>query len=287
MGRQADNGLRRLLQGNGHGVSQGAIEEFSGGEFRSGFFAGLAGSFLHTSGLLKGGGWKRFAHAALAAIVGGTASALAGGDFVNGAISAAMIALYNGIEFEPPTKPGDSITRPIGPGINATWSVDADGMKRISFTVDIAFGAPNGDNTKIVCLDAADSRVVEALGILKEKWNITFQTEGYVIETQFNLQTSFSNKFLNVLTNQDLNGWAGLANTRRIGPINFGIQLNRIDAIAHEFGHKVGLPERYNTGTLTPLPGWEGTLMSGLHGRFDVRDAETLWTRNRNLYEHD
>lgn len=74
-----------------HGVVSGAAEEARGGQFRHGFYAGFA-----TGGLSKLIGMApqqvRFI---AAAIVGGTAAALGGGKFANGAVSGAFQYLLN------------------------------------------------------------------------------------------------------------------------------------------------------------------------------------------------
>jgi hypothetical protein len=79
-----------------HGAAQGGIQEVQGGEFRDGFIgaatgaavghSGLAGMFGNQTALLRTVG---------AALAGGTASALAGGKFANGALSAAFTHLFN------------------------------------------------------------------------------------------------------------------------------------------------------------------------------------------------
>jgi RHS repeat-associated protein len=69
-----------------HGISQGALSEAQGGDFKSGFLGGATSSF----GLDMAGG-----NIVSAAIVGGTAAELSGGKFANGAFSAAFVATYN------------------------------------------------------------------------------------------------------------------------------------------------------------------------------------------------
>lgn len=76
-----------------HGLAQGGITEAIGGEFRHGFYAGFASS--------AGGDWIQNhvsgteLQTISAAIVGGTASAVGGGKFANGAISGAFTYLFN------------------------------------------------------------------------------------------------------------------------------------------------------------------------------------------------
>jgi RHS repeat-associated protein len=76
-----------------HGLAQGGITEAMGGEFRHGFYAGFASS--------AGGNWIQN-HVSgtelgtiAAAVVGGTASAVGGGKFANGAVSGAFTYIFN------------------------------------------------------------------------------------------------------------------------------------------------------------------------------------------------
>ncbi len=82
-----------------HGVAQGIMSELSGGEFRSGFLGGLVG---HAAGRLAGQGKLGellgktiYSRTATAAVIGGTAAAVSGGKFANGAVSAAFAHLFN------------------------------------------------------------------------------------------------------------------------------------------------------------------------------------------------
>ena len=94
-----------------HGIAQGAFTELAGGDFVAGFAAGFAssalGSFMEFHMNQEGGSWigskgdwqdgsfKIVGRTAAAAIVGGTASELGGGKFANGAISGAVVHLFN------------------------------------------------------------------------------------------------------------------------------------------------------------------------------------------------
>ena len=74
-----------------HGLSRGIISKLQGGTFKVGFFSGLSGGFdVGTNGY---GGF--IGRTAIMAIVGGTASALGGGKFANGAISGAFVHMFN------------------------------------------------------------------------------------------------------------------------------------------------------------------------------------------------
>jgi RHS repeat-associated protein len=82
-----------------HGIANGAVAQLSGGQFRHGFYAGIAGSAASSvtmSGPLDrdGAGYKA-ARTTIAAVAGGTGSVLGGGKFVNGAVTAAFQHLFN------------------------------------------------------------------------------------------------------------------------------------------------------------------------------------------------
>ena len=87
-------GLSGITNHLAHGVAQGAITEAMGGEFRHGFYAAAFAS-------AAAGPISRFAPGGVpgqvlaAAVVGGTASAIGGGKFSNGAMSGAFTYLFN------------------------------------------------------------------------------------------------------------------------------------------------------------------------------------------------
>ncbi len=70
-----------------HGVAQGAVSRMQGAKFIQGFASGAAGSL--------GGGGAGPQGIAQAALLGGAASALAGGKFADGAMQGAFVHLYN------------------------------------------------------------------------------------------------------------------------------------------------------------------------------------------------
>jgi RHS repeat-associated protein len=75
-----------------HGVVQGAIRQASGGDFKHAF---LSATFADISGGYTKGIDGAFARTAIAAVVGGTAEALGGGKFGNGAVTATFVHLFN------------------------------------------------------------------------------------------------------------------------------------------------------------------------------------------------
>ena len=82
-----------------HGVSQGAISELRGGDFKSGFIGGFLGKMTGGLGksLFEG---NRVAQYIAVTMIGGAVSEAAGGDFLDGAISAAMVHLFNDYAFK-------------------------------------------------------------------------------------------------------------------------------------------------------------------------------------------
>jgi uncharacterized protein (TIGR02594 family) len=83
----------------GHGVTGGAANAAMGGKFQDGFLSAAAGATaVHTGlyGAFKGSGPINVAgRTAIAGMIGGTASALGGGKFANGAYTAAFQHLLN------------------------------------------------------------------------------------------------------------------------------------------------------------------------------------------------
>jgi hypothetical protein len=74
-----------------HGLSRGIISRLQGGSFKEGLLSGLSSAFDVGS---KGyGGFV--GRTVIMAVVGGTASAIGGGKFANGAVSAAFVMMYN------------------------------------------------------------------------------------------------------------------------------------------------------------------------------------------------
>ena len=91
--------IQKIQKAISHGISQGAISAMQHGEgaFRSGFWGAAAGSYFPADKFAKTMEGKIFA----AAMVGGTASILGGGKFANGAMSAAMVMMFNHLSSPP------------------------------------------------------------------------------------------------------------------------------------------------------------------------------------------
>ncbi|UFH58579.1 hypothetical protein [Sulfurovum mangrovi] len=100
-----------------------------GGTFKSGFASGFSASFFSPGTTMGGDGAGGFGlRTSIAAIVGGTASALGGGKFANGAISGAFVHMFN------------SEGKTIGQSFKQLWTKLTDG----TITGDIAKGFEGG-----------------------------------------------------------------------------------------------------------------------------------------------
>ncbi|BCU76868.1 RHS repeat-associated core domain-containing protein [Luteolibacter sp. LG18] len=91
-----------VLHTAGHGVVGGASNAAMGGKFQDGFISGMAGAVADRIGekfgmdkLGEGGPAGKAIRTAFAGVVGGTASAIGGGKFANGAFTAAFQHLFN------------------------------------------------------------------------------------------------------------------------------------------------------------------------------------------------
>jgi hypothetical protein len=94
-GLMAQNGAGHIFA---HAMAGGVIAELQGGKFGHGFVsAGLAKGFMVNSGFDYSDGSMSavMGRTAVAGVVGGTISAMTGGKFANGAITAAMAHLFN------------------------------------------------------------------------------------------------------------------------------------------------------------------------------------------------
>jgi hypothetical protein len=82
-----------------HGVTEGALTKLGGGKFVHGFasaaFTDAVGDLLAGGPLAQSGSKDSIWDNVASAVVGGTASKLAGGNFVNGAVTGAMVYALN------------------------------------------------------------------------------------------------------------------------------------------------------------------------------------------------
>jgi hypothetical protein len=77
-----------------HGLSQGAISQISGGNFKEGFLGGAFSSYAGDS-WLDASSNNVITDTMISSVIGGVSAELGGGKFVNGARSAAFVNLYN------------------------------------------------------------------------------------------------------------------------------------------------------------------------------------------------
>jgi len=78
-----------------HGLARGAIQSLQGGSFKAGFMSGLSSGFDVGTKAFGSGAGGFIARSTAMGIVGGTASALGGGKFSNGAMSGAFTHMFN------------------------------------------------------------------------------------------------------------------------------------------------------------------------------------------------
>ena len=83
-----------------HGLSRAAISKLQSGSGKGGFLSGFAASFLGGTIAENFGNSHTIVKVSMAAIAGGTASALGGGKFSNGAMSGAFIMLFNELAYD-------------------------------------------------------------------------------------------------------------------------------------------------------------------------------------------
>ena len=91
-GNASPFGNMRLLA---HGVSQGLITQLRGGNFRSGMVGAVAGGLSPAGDMLAQGVGNIVSRSVVAAVFGGLAAQASGGSFADGALSAAMVHLFN------------------------------------------------------------------------------------------------------------------------------------------------------------------------------------------------
>ncbi len=82
-----------LVKTAGHGLVQGGATEVQGGKFIHGFYAGAVTGA--TEDAMSSIASNQTVHLLSASVLGGTTSAIGGGKFANGAISAAYVTMFN------------------------------------------------------------------------------------------------------------------------------------------------------------------------------------------------
>ncbi len=98
---------REIVRATSHGTFNGAMRAAQGGKFEHGFLSGFVSSLGGSAMQSYGGNMTFTEKTAIAAVIGGTAEALGGGKFANGAVTGAFVMAYNHL-MEPQTRPGRS-----------------------------------------------------------------------------------------------------------------------------------------------------------------------------------
>ncbi len=99
--------LQALQKALAHGFVQGAFQEALGGEFTDGFLGGFAGSlFSPLADAVDRATNSPWLGVLTAAVLGGTAAEIGGGNFANGAASAAFVRLFNDAMHSAPNRLG-------------------------------------------------------------------------------------------------------------------------------------------------------------------------------------
>lgn len=128
-----------------HAVVGGVAAELAGGKFGHGFFSagvtkGLGGAFLPSGSNLSTG--EVVEGTVVSAVIGGTASAISGGKFANGAQTAAFQYMFNqASSFWEQTKKSFGI---LGREISNEFRATKEDFKAWAVSVDLSKGLANG-----------------------------------------------------------------------------------------------------------------------------------------------
>lgn len=121
----------------GHGITQGALSEATGGKFIHGFVSG--GVSAAFSGLNSQNKWftSDLTRVVASSVIGGTAAELGGGSFANGAVTGAFIELFNCLKHPEENKclPESKTDKNISKGLN---------FSKVGLIRDIASGLEEG-----------------------------------------------------------------------------------------------------------------------------------------------
>jgi hypothetical protein len=112
---EANDWFQGTGQNLAHGTLQGGLTEATGGQFRHGFYAGFSSSAL-AGPISRLAPDDAMGQTVAAAVVGGTASAVGGGKFANGAVSGAFTQMFNAW---PHPKTGDMLVDQLDIGNDA------------------------------------------------------------------------------------------------------------------------------------------------------------------------
>ncbi len=158
------NGAKSVIA---HGVVGGVAAAMNGGSFRSGFFAGAGGKAM-TLGLNQANVYGNFgigfnneswqalaARTTIAAVAGGTLSRLGGGNFANGAVTAAMQHIFNAEK---------GYWERMGDLWADNWNDLTDGVSNL-FSTDGAIQVGMLSGSLTVCLPGGCTDLAYSLGV--------------------------------------------------------------------------------------------------------------------------
>ena len=126
-----------------------------------------------------------------------------------------------------------------------------------------------------------------------KKWRTEYKGESYVVLFDINVSVDNSAK---METNRDYDGMTNYIGIDKVVPENrnsvlhsnkglWKYTLSNKNSGGHEFGHFLGLKDRYTDGNI-PVPGWENNIMARVQNRPDKRNIDALINRNGyNLIE--
>ena len=98
---------REILRATAHGTFNGTMRMVQGGKFEHGFLSGFVSSLGGSAMQSYGTSMSTADKIVLSSVIGGTAEALGGGKFANGAVTGAFVMAFNHL-MEPQTRPGRS-----------------------------------------------------------------------------------------------------------------------------------------------------------------------------------
>ncbi|MEX0289555.1 MAG: hypothetical protein AB3N14_10645, partial [Flavobacteriaceae bacterium] len=252
-----------------HGISGGAASEIQGGKFGAGFLSSFSSSLaFHSSFMQKIE--NPFGMVLAASVIGGTASEIGGGKFQNGAVTSGFQALFNGVMSKSKSAHGRD---PDDPRFGGDGGGD--------------FPAIDGESISVLTVDGVTFIKVRAKFILSN--GMTFDNESVLNRWELAIEEYWSGTFdgetirTDLVIDQSSDAAVTMVVTRNSWrPQNGQWSSGMSDwAAAHEFGHILGLDDRYDIWTGVVDPGWEGNIMAEPGGTVWGRDIDKI----RSIYE--